>query len=108
VPGGCVRLFLHDEIYAEFLAKLTDAFRHIRVGSPLDPAMRRGCLVSEKQGECVMKYDEIGKTEANLVIGGQRLEVPGREAGWFVAPTIFETANDARIAQEEIFGRCCR
>ncbi|SMD26361.1 aldehyde dehydrogenase family protein [Kibdelosporangium aridum] len=98
------RLFVHDEIYPEFMAKLTDAFQRIQVGSPLDPATRLGCLISEKQGERVMQYVETGKNEANLVTGGQRVEVPGHEAGWFVAPTIFETTNNTRIAQEEIFG----
>ncbi len=98
------RLFVHDDVYPAFMTKLTSAFRRIRVGSPLDPATRLGCLVSEIQGEWVMKYIESGRAEANLVTGGGRVEVAGSEAGWFIEPTIFETGNDTRIAQEEIFG----
>ncbi|MEU3983501.1 aldehyde dehydrogenase family protein [Streptomyces sp. NPDC026672] len=98
------RLFIHDDIHTEFMAKLTDAFRKIRVGSPLDPATRLGSLVSRKQGERVMKYIESGRSEANLITGGERIQVPGHDAGWFIAPTVFETSNDTTIAQEEIFG----
>ncbi|GGO99485.1 aldehyde dehydrogenase family protein [Wenjunlia tyrosinilytica] len=98
------RLFVHDDIYTEFMAKLTDAFRSIRIGSPLDPATRLGCLVSSKQGERVMKYIESGRSEARLVTGGERVEVADSQAGWFIAPTIFETGNKTTIAQEEIFG----
>ncbi|MFD4669766.1 aldehyde dehydrogenase family protein [Lentzea sp. NPDC058450] len=98
------RLFVHDDIYPDFLARLTAAFQNIRVGSPLDPATRLGCLVSQTQGERVSSYIEAGRAEANLVTGGGRVDVPGNEAGWFIEPTIFETSNDTRVAQEEIFG----
>ncbi|MBV2355432.1 aldehyde dehydrogenase family protein [Streptomyces sp. J2-1] len=98
------RLFLHDDIYDTFMEKLVTAFRSIRVGSPLDPETRLGSVVSPKQGERVLKYIETGKAEAKLITGGERVEVPGHEAGWFIAPTIFETTNDSTIAQEEIFG----
>jgi len=98
------RLFVHDDIYPEFTAKLVAAFESIRIGSPLDPATRLGSLVSAKQGARVLGYLETGKAEANLLTGGGRVEVPGHEHGWFVAPTVFETENRSRIAQEEIFG----
>ncbi|MEV5177857.1 aldehyde dehydrogenase family protein [Streptomyces flaveolus] len=98
------RLFVHDDIYDVFMDKLVTAFRSIRIGSPLDPETRLGSVVSPKQGERVMQYIETGKAEAKLITGGERVAVPGHEAGWFIAPTIFETTNDSTIAQEEIFG----
>jgi aldehyde dehydrogenase (NAD+) len=51
-----------------------------------------------------MDYIESGlQGGAKLLLGGKR--PPGLEQGYFVEPTIFETAKtDLRIAQEEIFG----
>jgi aldehyde dehydrogenase (NAD+) len=98
------RLFVHDDLYPEFVDKLVQAFRSVRVGSPVDPATRLGCLVSESQGRRVLDYIESGNTEANLLTGGRWVTVAGSEHGWFVEPTIFETENRSRIAQEEIFG----
>jgi len=39
-----------------------------------------------------------------VLTGGGRATVPGGGHGWFIEPTVFETTNDTRIAQEEIFG----
>jgi acyl-CoA reductase-like NAD-dependent aldehyde dehydrogenase len=98
------RLFVHDDLYDTFLGKLRASFEGVLVGSPSDPATRLGCLVSAKQGERVLDYIASGKREANLVTGGGRASVAGAEHGYFIEPTVFETGNDTRIAQEEIFG----
>jgi aldehyde dehydrogenase (NAD+) len=98
------RLFVHDDLYDAFLGKLAASFQGVRLGSPLDPATRLGCLVSARQGERVLDYIESGKREASLVTGGGRAEVAGSEHGWFIEPTVFETDNTTRIAQQEIFG----
>lgn len=98
------RLFVHDELYDTFLGKLRTKFESVQVGSPSDPATRLGCLVSARQGERVLGYIASGKEQANLVTGGGRATVDGSEHGYFIEPTVFETTNDTRIAQEEIFG----
>jgi aldehyde dehydrogenase (NAD+) len=73
----------------------------IKVGAP--PVLSN--LISSKQGRRVLDYIEIGKAEgARLMTGGKRLSVEGHEAGYFIAPTVFQARNDMRIAQEEIFG----
>jgi len=53
----------------------------------------------------VRSYQELGKREAKLALGGGRASGPGLDAGLFVEPTIFyDVDNGARIAREEIFG----
>jgi aldehyde dehydrogenase (NAD+) len=48
-----------------------------------------------------MNYLEVGKKEAKLAVGGERVG----DKGFFVAPTVFAgVKRDMRIAQEEIFG----
>src|SRR6185436_7963241 len=57
------------------------------------------------QFERVRSYQEIGKQEGKLAIGGNRATGAKLDRGLFVEPTIFyDVDNSARIAQEEIFG----
>ncbi len=98
------RLFLHDAIYDDFIDKLKASMERIRVAAPTEQGPLLGCLVSPHQGQRVQSYIDIGKQSAKLITGGQRAEVAGCEAGWFFQPTVFETTNNSRIAQEEIFG----
>jgi betaine-aldehyde dehydrogenase len=62
-----------------------------------------GALVSKEQYERVRSYQELGKLEAKIAIGGDRAKKFAK--GYYVEPTIFyDVDNRARIAREEIFG----
>ena len=99
------RLFVHDAIYDAVMERLVAGAERIKVGNALDEGTVLSGLVSAKQGKRVLDYIDIGRQEgARLMAGGKRVTVEGQEAGYFVAPTIFEARNDMRIAQEEIFG----
>jgi betaine-aldehyde dehydrogenase len=95
------RVLVQRSIYKEFLDRVVEKARGIRVGPGLDRANKMGPLVSRAQRDRVMEYVEIGKGEAKLAVGGGRPE--GR--GFYVEPTVFyDVENGARIAREEIFG----
>jgi aldehyde dehydrogenase (NAD+) len=75
------------------------------VGNGLEPGVEMGPAVDEAQMNTDLRYIEIGKKEAKLALGGQRMSGAGYDQGYFVAPTIFDhVAWDSTIAQEEIFG----
>lgn len=99
------RLLVQDTIYDWVLRILKEKFEAIRVGNPADPATQMGPLISEAQMNKVLSYIDLGIAEgAVLVCGGKRLTGNGLDRGWFLSPTIFESENYMRIAQEEIFG----
>ncbi|MBX6966156.1 aldehyde dehydrogenase [Alcaligenes faecalis] len=99
------RLFVHDAIYTEFVDKLVAAARRVRIGDPADENTQLSCLINVPQGEKVLKYIQTGRDEgAKVLTGGQRVTVKGHEHGYFIEPTILETNNRMRVAQEEIFG----
>ncbi|WP_168789517.1 aldehyde dehydrogenase [Paraburkholderia aromaticivorans] len=97
------RLLVQREIHDEFVERVLQVARTIKVGDPLDPSTEMGPIVDRSQLERVLSYIEAGKAEgAQLRVGGERLA--GLQ-GNFVQPTVFDTvSNTMCIAQEEIFG----
>jgi betaine-aldehyde dehydrogenase len=97
------RILVERPIYRRFVEAMTEKARRIKLGPPLERDTKMGPLVSKEQYERVLAYQEIGKKEAKLSIGGGR--PAGLPRGHYVEPTIFyDVENSARIAREEIFG----
>jgi acyl-CoA reductase-like NAD-dependent aldehyde dehydrogenase len=95
------RVLVQRGIYDDFMARVQAASSDLRIGSPFDPDVQLGPVVSEDQLERITRYVAIGNDEgAELVLGGKR----HGDAGYFFEPTIFSTTNQTRIAREEIFG----
>jgi acyl-CoA reductase-like NAD-dependent aldehyde dehydrogenase len=89
------RAVVVSSVAAEFTRLVVDKARALKVGSDIGPC------VDEGQFKTVMGYLEIGKREAKLAVGGERVG----DKGFFVAPTVFVGVKpEMRIAQEEIFG----
>src|SRR5579859_4535639 len=100
------RVIVQRGVYREFVDKLVERAKRLKVGNGLDESVDMGPQINQQQVETSQKYAAIGKNEgAKLKLGGHRLAGPDYDHGWFFSPTIF-TDVDAkmRIAQEEIFG----
>ncbi len=99
------RAFVHEKIYDDFIADLSELFKKIKVGLPWEKDTYLGPVINEGQMKKILSYVEIGKQEgARLVYGGCRITKNDLGKGYFVKPTIFADANNRmRIAQEEIF-----
>jgi len=100
------RLYVQRSIYDEFVERVADHARRLRVGAPLDPATELGPLVSAEQLDRVSGYLDAGHAQgARAAAGGARLTGGALGDGYFVAPTVFaDVTDDMRIAREEIFG----
>ncbi|NLW42418.1 MAG: aldehyde dehydrogenase family protein [Tissierellia bacterium] len=80
---------------------LIDITKEYKFGSSQDENADVGALQSKKQFDKVSGYVEVGKDEAELLYQGEKFE----GEGYYFPPTIFtEVDQNAKIAQEEIFG----
>ena len=97
---------MEKKIYDEFVGRVADSSKTLRVGDGRDPDIQVGPLVSQEQLNRVTGYLDIGRQEgARPLSGGERLTDGPLAKGYFVPPTVFADVNDdMRIAQEEIFG----
>ncbi len=100
------RLFLHESVYDEFLERLIERTRTIKLGDPSEMESEMGPLATMDQLHKVERFVEGAINDgARLLYGGRRPEDPALGQGWFFMPTIFDgLANDTRLAQEEVFG----
>jgi betaine-aldehyde dehydrogenase len=99
------RVLVQRPIYRKMLDAMVEKAKRIKLGSGLDPATKMGPVVSKEQMQRVQRYQEIGKKEAKVAVGGGRPADPALQRGYFVEPTIFyDVDNSATIAREEIFG----
>jgi aldehyde dehydrogenase (NAD+) len=100
------RLFVERRVYDEFVGRVADFGKTLRVGNGMDPDVAIGPLVSQEQLDRVTGYLSAGRQEgARPLSGGERLTEGDMAKGFFVPPTVFaDVRDDMRIAQEEIFG----
>ncbi len=100
------RLILHKSIHDEFLARLIEQAKKLKLGYGLDESVQVGPLINEGRVKQVAEYVEIGQKDgARLVLGGARHMEGDCRKGHFFQPTIFDgVTRKMRIFQEEIFG----
>jgi len=95
------RLLVERSVYSEFVERVADRARRIRVGHPLDPSSEVGPLIHPEHLSRVEAFVEEAKREgARVLAGGHRVG----EEGNYYAPTVLEVRPGMRIEQEEVFG----
>jgi betaine-aldehyde dehydrogenase len=104
--GSTSRLMLHDSIHDEFLERVLEKIRRLKIGDPMDHESQMGPVNSAAQYEKVLRYIDIAKNDgARLVAGGKRPAGKGFDKGYWIEPTVFADVTRAmRIANEEVFG----
>jgi len=102
--AALTRLVVHNSIRPQFVARLAELFRAVKIGDPADPATRMGPLIRAAARDRVEKLVGSALADgAKLVTGGR---IPAEfDRGFFYEPTLFDDVDNCwRVAQEEAFG----
>jgi RHH-type proline utilization regulon transcriptional repressor/proline dehydrogenase/delta 1-pyrroline-5-carboxylate dehydrogenase len=101
--SACSRAVVLEGVYDQFLRRLIEATRSLRIGPAEDPGAFVGPVIDRDARDRILKTIESGKTGARLAYAGELGALA--DEGFYVAPHIFaEVPPTASIAQEEIFG----
>ncbi|WP_026187692.1 NAD-dependent succinate-semialdehyde dehydrogenase [Ensifer sp. BR816] len=96
------RILVARPVYEEFLSRLTEAARNIKIGPPDDPATEMGPMANARRIEAMQRLtrDAVDRG-ARVETGGERLDRPG----FYWPPTILSgVPKDAKVLHEEPFG----
>jgi acyl-CoA reductase-like NAD-dependent aldehyde dehydrogenase len=68
------RIYIHENIYDEFVKRAVERARKRKVGNPFDASSQQGAQVSKEQFDKVMGYIKSARDEgATLQLGGHRV-----------------------------------
>ena len=99
--SACSRAVVAADIHDEFVEKLAEKTKALKVGDPRDGGNYTGPVINLKAMAEILDYIEMGRREGQLLLGGGRVD----SRGSFVEPTILtDIDRKATVAQEEIFG----
>ncbi|MFA1710139.1 aldehyde dehydrogenase family protein [Peribacillus frigoritolerans] len=96
------RMYVHEDIYDEFLAELVNYAKTVKVGDGTDPSTEIGPIQNKMQYEKVINLiEDTKRIGARIVQGGQVEDKPG----YFIPVTIVDNPpEDSRVVVEEAFG----
>jgi aldehyde dehydrogenase (NAD+) len=104
---GCAlatRMVVHADVYEEVLARLEAIVGNLPWGDPADPANVVGPIIRLEQLERVEGLVERARQGgARIVTGGARGDRGGK-GFWYLPTVVADVAEDAEIAQTEVFG----
>ena len=96
------RLYAPAAQFDEIVDKVAYMADFLQLGSPFDPDIHLGPLVSKEQQDRVLGYIESGREDGGeVLVGGKAPDSPG----YFVEPTVIaRTDHKMKVVREEIFG----
>ncbi len=98
------RLIIHESVYDQVKNALTDAYKQLRIGNPLDERNHIGPLIDKDAVKAYLSAIEKVKAEGGtILVEGGVLEGEGYESGCYVKPVIAEAENHFEIVQHETF-----
>jgi 1-pyrroline-5-carboxylate dehydrogenase len=93
-----------EKIYDEFLTKLAERVKKMKVGPAEDPSNYMGPVINKGSMDTILGYIEAGKKDGRLLTGGKPAQIPGAN-GYYIEPTVIaDIKPKSKLEQEEIFG----
>jgi aldehyde dehydrogenase (NAD+) len=100
------RLYVHEDIYDEFVNKFVEKTKQLRLGNPFDEGTQVGSIIDQNQLDVIDGYVQSAIADgADILAGGKAAVVAGFENGYWYEPTVIANVNhEMKVVKEEIFG----
>ncbi|MCQ6278859.1 aldehyde dehydrogenase [Bacillus sp. EB600] len=100
------RLYVHEDIYDEFITKFVEKTKKLVLGNPLDKGTHVGAIIDQGQLNVIDGFVKSAIEEgAEILAGGKPAKVEGFEGGYWYEPTVIANVNHSMtVVKEEIFG----
>ncbi|GAA3708170.1 NAD-dependent succinate-semialdehyde dehydrogenase [Zhihengliuella alba] len=96
------RLLVHEDVAEEFVDRLAERMRALKIGNGLEEGIAVGPVIEAKARDSMEAFvADAVERGARVVVGGRRVDGPG----YFFEPTLLtDVPRDARAVTEEVFG----
>ncbi|XP_002130073.4 cytosolic 10-formyltetrahydrofolate dehydrogenase [Ciona intestinalis] len=96
------RLFVEDSIHDEFVARIIEEIKKMKIGDPLSASTDHGPQNHKAHLDKLVEYCDVAVKEgATLTYGGKQCDMPGL----YMMPTVITDVQDHMyVAKEESFG----
>ncbi len=92
------RVYAHEDVYEEFVAKFTEEAKKLKIGDPLDPDTYISALISKGEADRVLGWIEESKGSKATIAAGGKLQ------GGVLEPTIITDADHSlKVSCQEAF-----
>ncbi len=98
------RVFVHEDIYDQFVSSVQSAYKQIKIGNPLDESNHMGPLIDQMAVDNFLNsINEVKKAGGSFIVEGGVHKVDGFENGHYVTPCVAAVENSWDIVQTETF-----
>jgi NAD-dependent aldehyde dehydrogenases len=103
---SCAKRFIIDEsVYDEFVSKLIEKVKSVKIGDPMKKDTKLGPLAAKRVLEGVQHQLKEGlKAGGKLLYGGEKPDLEELKNGYYFIPAIVEVDEKNPLVQEETFG----
>jgi betaine-aldehyde dehydrogenase len=106
VCSNGTRVFVQELIHDEFVDRIRERTKKIRVGDPFDPDTQMGPLVTREHYRKVLGYLEAARASGAVhVCGGDAITEGALATGYYLTPAVFAGCRDDMVfVRDEVFG----
>ncbi len=97
------RLFAHESIYPQLVARLKQAYAQVAIGNPLEPGTLVGPLIDRRAFEAMQSSLAEARREGGTVTGGERVHGNLWPDAFYARPALVEMARQGELVCRETF-----
>ncbi len=97
------RIFVHESLYDELVAKLKTYYGSLKVGNPMDEGVLMGPLIDQAAFESMQNALAAAGDQGGTVFGGERVLADDYPEAFYVTPALVEMPRQTAIVCEETF-----
>ena len=102
--SACSRVYIHKDIKQEFVDKLVEKTKALKIGDPTERDVFMGPVVNQSSYNDFKEFAEAASQDGIILHGGNVLTEGDFAHGYFVEPTIVDgLPDDHRVMREELF-----
>ncbi|MBN1219149.1 MAG: aldehyde dehydrogenase family protein [Anaerolineae bacterium] len=102
--SACSRVYVHEEVYDEFKAKLVEKTKALKIGDPMERDTFMGTVINQTAYENYQRYMAQARADGEVLVGGNVLTAGEFGKGYFVEPAVVEgLPEDHELVKNELF-----